>query len=324
MTVLMTVNQSQALASPQCRVEWQEVAAGDVLTARVSTASAGTLQFPDELVPGVRLQPFAVNAWLLDLAALPEGWQYLELLVRSERAHSVSVALEVRSAGAGTEALQHPGLTTVPGAPMVVLRIAPDGAGWRVVALTGTGVSEGVPAQLREAAALARHEGLVRNGEPVTAVVDVSASMRPRLATGTVGSVLTALQAVVGGAGGSELSVVAVSDTVHGRRSLPVAVDAEEFLCSWVQEIGLRTGQRDGVRRWIAGQELAGLTVSVSDQQLPDEELQAGTRGRRSAVVLARPGDAPVADRRGTVVITEETPSPVTVVRALAHASGTV
>ena len=320
MTVLMTVNRSHALTSPQCRVEWQEIVAGDVLTARVSSASAGTVEFPAEQVSGVRLQPFAVNAWLLDLAALPAGWEALELVVRSERAHSVSVAVEVRSAGAGTEALQHPGLTTVPGAPMVVLRVTPDGPGWRVVALTGTGVSDGVPAELREAAALARHEGLIHNGEPVTAVVDVSASMRPRLVNGTVGSVLTALQAVVGGGGGSELSVVAVSDAAYGRRSLPVGTDAEEFLRDWVQEIGLRTGQPDGVGRWLAGEQTPGLVVSVSDQA----PAAAAGPGRHSAVVLASPDGAPVAaGRGGTVVLTEARPTPVSVVRALAHSSPT-
>lgn len=318
MTVLMTVNRSHVLTSAQCRVEWQEIAAGDVLAARVTSASGGTVEFPAEQVSGVRPQPYVLNAWLLDLAALPPGWEALELVVRSERAHSVSVALEVRTGGAGTGSLQHPGLTTVPGAPMVVLRVTPDGPGWRVVALTGTGVSDGVPAALREAAALARHQGLIRDDEPVTAVVDVSASMRPRLGDGTVGSVLAALQAVVGGGGGSELSVVAVSDAVHGRRSLPVGADAEAFLRDWVQEIGLRTGQPDGVGRWLADDRTPGLVVSVSDAA----PAAAAVQGRRSAVVLAPPDGAPVSrGRDAAVVLTEVRPTPVSVVRALAHAS---
>src|SRR4051794_1672640 len=247
MTVLMTVDRAHPLAGPRGRGEWQQALPDDVPSASVALASDAVLQHPHDPVEGIRPQPFTTHAWLLDLAALPAGWQHLELVVDSRQAHPVSVALEVRG-GSGRQVLQHPGLVTVPGARQPLVRIVPEEGGWWAMALADPGGAD-LPVPLREAAALARQEGLVRAGEPVTAVVDVSGSMRPRLEAGTVGCVLTALQAVAGAAGAGDLPVVAVSDVAHGPRPLPVDADAEQFLRSWVREIGLRTGSPNGAGR---------------------------------------------------------------------------
>jgi hypothetical protein len=314
MTVLMTVDRAHPLAGPQVRVEWQQVLADDVPSASVELASGAVLEHPHDPVEGIRPQPFTRSAWLLDLTALPAGWQHVDLAVDSRQAHPVSVALEVRSA-AGSESLQHPGLVTVPASRLPLVRIVPDGDGWWAVAADSAGAR--LPVSLREAAALAHHEGLVRSGEPVTAVVDVSASMRSRLEGGTVGCVLTALQAVAGAAGAGDLTVVAVSDVVHGPRPLPVDADAEHFLRSWVREVSLRTGSRDGAGRWLAGQDPLGLAVSVTDQLVPPP---VGGRGHRSTVVLSPPQDTAPPGPPGTVVLAEGRPSPVTVVRALLRA----
>ena len=317
MTVLMTVDRPSPLAGPQVRVEWQQVVADDVPSASVELASGAVLQHPHDPVEGIRPQPYTRSAWLLDLAALPAGWQHLDLAVDSRLAHPVSVALEVGSAS-GPQSLQHPGLVTVPGSRLPLVRIVPDGGGWEAVALADPAGAR-LPVPLREAAALAHHEGLVRSGEPVTAVVDVSASMRPRLEEGTVGCVLTALQAVAGAAGAGDLTVVAVSDVVSGPRPLPVDADAEQFLRSWVREIGLRTGVRDGAGRWLAGQDPLGLAVSVTDQLVPPT---GGGRGRRGTVVLTAQDVATPGPLPGTVVLAEGRPSPVTVVRALLRTGG--
>ncbi|MGY1620448.1 hypothetical protein ACI797_27220 [Geodermatophilus sp. SYSU D00691] len=330
MTVLMTANQSESLGGDQCRVEWQGLASDDLVTARLRTAQGTTLVFPDEGVPGLRPQPWVTNGWLLDLGALPSGWQQLDLVVRAVAAHGLSLGLEVRPSipGGAVRFLQHPSLTTVPNAPMIALRITPGAAGALAVAyeavfgdqedggIGGTGLD--VPAALREAAVLARHEHLVRSGEPVTAVVDLSASMRPRLAAGTVSGVLAALQAVAAAAHRSEVSVVAVSDRVHEARPLRLTDDPEEFLRTWAQEIGFRTGSRMTKAGWSAGSAEAGLVVSVSDQE--DAALPVGARSRR--ILLAPPGDGePTHAAPGTVVIADARPDAASVIRALAHAS---
>jgi len=317
MTVLMTVDRAHPLAGPQVRVEWQQVLPYDVPSASVALASDAVLQHPHDPVEGIRPQPFTTHAWLLDLAALPAGWQHLELVAESRQAHPVSVALEVRSAAGGglsREPLQHPGLVTVPGSRQPLVRIVPEEGGWWAMALADPGAA-GLPVPLREAAALARQEGLVRSGEPVTAVVDVSASMRSRLEGGTVGCVFTALQAVAVAAGAGDLPVVAVSDVAHGQRPPPVDADAEQFLRSWVREIGLRTGSRSGAGRRPAGTDPLGLVVSVTDQLVPPPG-----GGRRRAVVLTAARDPGVPGPPGTVVLAEGRPSPVTVVRALLRA----
>jgi hypothetical protein len=178
-----------------------------------------------------------------------------------------------------------------------------------------------VPDALREAAVLARHEHLVRSGEPVTALVDLSASMRPRLAAGTVAGVLAALQAVAAAAHRPEVSVVAVSDRVHEPRPLRLTDDPEEFLRIWAQEIGLRTAFRGTTASWSTGEAEAGLVVTVSDQ----EHAAAPTGARSCLILLVPPGEgAPAPAALGTVVISEARPDAAAVIRALAHASPAV
>src|SRR5215218_4216177 len=115
MTVLMTANQSHPLGGNQCRVEWQGIAADDVVTAHLQTGQGTTVVFPEATVTGIRQQPFVPNAWLLDLAVLPSGWQKLDLVVSTPTARNVSLAVEIRpTAGGALQSLQHSGLTTVP------------------------------------------------------------------------------------------------------------------------------------------------------------------------------------------------------------------
>jgi hypothetical protein len=330
MTVLMTANRSQPLGGSQCRVEWQGLEAGDVVTARLRTGQGGTLVFPGGEVPGLRPQPWVPNGWLLDLGALPTGWQRLDLVVQAPTAHGLSLSLEVRPSapGGAIESLQHPGLTTVPKAPMIAVRIMPGISGAVAVAHEanfvddeerggGGGMGMDVPDALREAAVLARHERLVRSGAPVTVLVDLSASMRPRLAAGTVAGVLAALQAVAAAAHRPEVSVVAVSDTVHGPRPLRLTEDPEEFLRTWTGEIGLRTGARATAADWAAGDAEGGLVVSVSDQS--HASAPAGASSCR--ILLAPPGEGAQAPAgSGTVVIADARPDAAAVIRALAHA----
>jgi hypothetical protein len=112
--------------------------------------------------------------------------------------------------------------------------------------------------------------------------------------------------------------VVAVSDRVYEPRPLRLTDDAEEFLRTWVREIGLRTGTTDPLRRWADDHRAGGLVVTVSDQ--PQVPGPAGAR--HCQVRLAPPGDGAAQTRRaGTVVLAEGRPDAVQVVRALAHAS---
>jgi hypothetical protein len=330
MTVLMTVNRSHSIGGRHCRIEWQGLAADDVVTARLVSDQTDGPVFPAEAVSGLRPQPYAPNAWLIDLAELPSGWRRLDLVIEAGTAHGVSMSVEVRPAspGAASEVLQHSGLTTVPEAPMLALRIAPEGSGWAVVPFDavfvdaggGGGEAMSVPDALREPAVLARHEEVARSGEPVTAVVDLSASMRPRLVAGTVAGVLEALQAVAGAADQRGVAVVGVSDRMYGPRTLEITDDAEDFLRRWVQEIGWRTGLRGTGEQWVAEHRPGGLVVSVSDQREGGREGRE-TDPRRCRVVLAPPGDGePVSGRAGTVLVSEPRPSAVSVVRALAHA----
>ena len=333
MTVLMTANRNESLGGTQCRVEWQGLAAGDVVSAHLRTGQGSTLIFPDVEIPGLRQQPWVAHGWLLDIAALPGGWQRLDLVVKSPGAHALSLGLEVRPSApdSAVDALQHPGLTTVPGAPMIAVRITPGVSGPDAVALeahfvdddahpSASGMGIDVPDALREAAVLARHENLVRSGEPVTALVDLSASMRPRLAAGTVAGVLAALQAVAAAAHRQEVSVIAVSDRVHDPRPLRLTDDPEEFLRTWTHEIGLRTGAPGGGANWPGDRE-GGLVVTVSDQQ----HAHRPVAGRNCLVLLVPAGDGPARPTGpGTVVVSDGRPDAAAVIRGLAHASPTV
>jgi hypothetical protein len=331
MTVLMTVNQREPLSGPQFRVEWQGLRPGDEVSAHLVTAAGEHVAFPATDVPGLRRQPWSETTWLLDADALPTGWRRLDLLVRAPAAHPLSLSLVVRpvSAGAEPQTLQHPGLDTVAGTDTAVLSLARVGAGlsvlpqqapydpardpWGRGGIAPTQVD--VPPALREATALAGHAGIAPSGVPVTAVLDLSASMRPRLVAGTVGSVLTALQALAGAAGQTSVTVLAVSDRRYGPRQLGLAEDPEEFVRSWTREIGLRTGARTAA---AAGAGQPGVVVTVTDQEGP------GTpSGYRVVLTAPEPGRAVAAGPAGTVVVAEPRPDAVSVVRALAHASPT-
>jgi hypothetical protein len=324
MSVLMTVNHEHEVGGSQCRVEWQGVVAGDEVTARLVTGQGPDAVFPSTPVSGIRPQPYVEDAWLLDLAQLPPGWRQLDLVVKAPTVHPVSLALEVRQPGGGADVLHHSGLVTVSDAPLVALRITPAAVGWTVVPYDAVFADDdhdpvppaSVPESLWEPAGVALRENVVRRGESVTAVVDLSASMRPQLTAGTVGCVLSALQAVAGAAGQQGVAVVAVSDTVHDRRMLPLADDPEEFLRRWTHEIGLRTGRHGTADRWISESAPSGLVVSVGDQV-----AGAGpARGYRVVLTAAAP-DRPVTGRDGVVTVSEPRPGAVAVVRALAHAS---
>ena len=329
MTVLMTVNQREPLSGAQCRIEWQGLRPGDEVGAHLVTASGQRLDFPATQVPGLRQQPWSENTWLLDAGALPAGWQRLDLVVRSPAAHPLSLSLAVRPASpaAAEQVLQHPGLDAVAGTETAVLSLARVDSGYAVVpqqspydatrdpwgrgGIAPTLVE--VPPALREATALAGHSGLVGNGVPVTAVLDLSASMRPRLVAGTVASVLTAVQALAAAADQPAVTVVAVSDRPHAPRQLGLADDPEEFVRAWTREIGLRTGSA-AVAAAGAGQ--PGLVVTVTDQ-----EGGAAAPGYRVVLAAPEPGRTVTASRAGTVVVPEPRPDAVSVVRALAHAA---
>jgi len=332
MTVLMTPNQQYVLVGSRCRIEWQGLGPDDEVNARLIPEQGPPVVFPRETVTGLRPQPHAARGtWLLDLTAVDGEVSRLDLVVEARGSAGISLGLEVAGAvpGVPAQVLQHPGMTAVPGAPMLALRVVRQGTEWTVAAfdaafVDGSGEESGsvpVPAPLQAPAVLARREGLVRRGETVTAVVDLSASMRPRLATGTVAGVLTALQAVAGAADQYELQVVGVSDRAYGPRALGVSDDAAAFLRTWVQEIGLRTGVRGTTEQWVTAQALPGLVVSISDQE-PDEEPAPLTVRRHQGVLIA-PGrhEPPRAQRRGTVVLSEPTPSTVAVVQALARSA---
>jgi hypothetical protein len=332
MTVLMTVGRRYELRGHRCRIEWQRLAAEDVVTAHLDAGREADVVFPDEVIPGLRPQPYWPHAWLLDRSLLGAGWRRLDLVVQAHAPHGVSLAVEVHPADpdATRQVFQHPGVAPVPGAPMLALRIAPDDGGWTVVphdeVYVQPGAGDGrdggpamaVPDRLREPAALARREGVVHWGEPVTALVDLSASMRPCLVAGTLGIVLQAVQAVAGAAGQSGVSVLAVSDRVHGPRILAVSDDAEDFLRRWVRDIGLRTGRGTAHREGV-GRASSGLVVSVSDR-LSAAVSAPSAHVRSHRVVLAPPGE-PAGAGGGAVVISEPRPSVVSVVRALGHAS---
>lgn len=330
MTVLMTVNRPYPIDGTRCRIEWQGLSAEHEVSVQVVTPGGPGPVFPAAAVPGLRQQAYAASGnWLLDLGAVGAEVSHLDFVVAAPRASAVSLGIGVEGdrPGVVAEVLQHPGLSTVPEAQMIALRMERRGESWAATAFESAlvggvpGSGGDVPKALQEAVVLAKREHVVTSGETVTAVVDVSASMRPRLVNGTVASVLTALQAVAGAADQRELQVVAVSDRAYGPRRLGVADDPEEFLRNWVGEIGLRSGVRERHEEWVSRHAPSGLVVIVSDQETVDGATLPS--GRRRQIVLLPSGGESARDaaRAGTVVLSEERPAAGTVVTALAHAS---
>lgn len=330
MTVLMTAARPYPIDGSRCRIEWQGLTPDHDVSVQVVTPGGPGPVFPAAAVPGLREQAYAPPGnWLLDLGAVGADVRRLDFVVASRRGGAISAAAEVGSAQPGViaDVYQHPGLTTLPEAPMIALRIERGSGSWVVTAFDSVFVDDqdfgprrDVPKALQEAVVQAKRERVVENGEPVTAVLDVSASMRPRLLSGTVASVLTGLQAIAGAADQREVHVVAVSDRAYGPRQLGVADDAAEFLRAWVAEIGLRSGVRQRQADWLRQHSPSGLVVVVSDEETPDgTDVPAG---RRRQIVLLPPDAEPTPGgvRAGTVVFTEERPAAGTVVNALAHA----
>src|SRR4051812_21763441 len=136
MTVLMSSNQPYMLDSSRCRIEWQGLGDSDDVSARVVTAQGPALSFPRDAVPGLRHQPFSPKGtWLLDLAAVDPDVRQIDLVVEPRATSELSLAVEVAGAAGSTtsQVLQHPGITTVPDAPMLALRLTRQGESWTVV-----------------------------------------------------------------------------------------------------------------------------------------------------------------------------------------------
>ncbi len=149
-----------------------------------------------------------------------------------------------------------------------------------------------IPPRLEEAVDAVRATGSTRSRTRVGAIVDLSASMRPWIASGHLADVLTAIQAV---AGASNRPNVATRFLPADQEvDLSLATEPADALGTQLAASGLRTGDRSAL---VAAADLAGrrggLTVLVTD----DASLATGP----GATVVLGPG-ASGATGRGPVV----------------------
>ncbi|MET0965994.1 MAG: hypothetical protein ABWZ02_06335, partial [Nakamurella sp.] len=128
-----------------------------------------------------------------------------------------------------------------------------------------------IPARLEQAVDAARATGNTRRRTTVSAVVDLSASMRPWIASGQLADVLTAIQAI---AGASNRPSVATRYLPAGDEvDLELGTEPAQALSSQLATNGLRTGSRSALLAAVDRTARRGLAVLVTD----DASLAAGS-----------------------------------------------
>lgn len=149
-----------------------------------------------------------------------------------------------------------------------------------------------IPDRLTGAVEAARSTGVVRRA-PVHAVIDLSASMYPWIASGALADVLTATQAVAGAAHRPSLPTRFLPD--GGGTEITLEADPAAALQEHLRVVGLRTGDRRQLVQALAGSIRAGgqdtMTLVVTDD--PSLARQVGPN-TTAVIVGADPGELSV------------------------------
>lgn len=291
MVLQLAVGGSAALPWTQIGITWQGVGPGDEMSARWSEESGRGEWSGRTPMPWIRRDTFRRDEhWQVDLQRVPSTLRLISLVLRASAVRSVGVAL-VPLSGSPEDAILHPGIRIAADEPTVLMTLRRSGDGWTAAvagsAMSAAGFAEpasgeetpddggwqvaiGVPEALKSPVDRVRSTGQTRQRSRVSAVVDVSASMRPWLVNGALAATVTAIQAVACASSRPSLTLALVPD--GGVADLPIEAPAGDFLIDRVSRHGMRTGNpralstttHDVLRR-------GGIVFVVTDDPLTEE-----------------------------------------------------
>jgi len=314
MVLQLAVGGSTAVPWTQIGITWQGVGPGDEMSARWSEESGRGEWSGRTALPWIRRDSYRRDEhWQVDLQRVPAGISLISLVLRSSVARSVGVAI-VPLNGSPDDAILHPGMRIVADQPTVLMTIRrTGGAGWTASVAAGlvdpenpfpepepdrdpghAQVAVPVPPALESPVRSVRSTGQARKHVRISAIVDISASMRPWLVNGALADTVTAIQAV---ACASARPAVATVLVPAGHPSdLPVEKPSAEFLSEAVTRYGLRTGNALAVRAQTDDALRRGGVVFV----VTDDPLTRPAEDERAITVVLSTGTAR-ADRLLTV-----------------------
>ena len=318
MVLQLTLGGSAAVPS-QIGIHWQGVQAGDRLTTEWDGALGPERWSVGSPSMWIRRDTYGVGErWQLDLSRVPVGVPLICLVIAAPSERSLGMAV-VPLSGSADDAVLHPGVHIGADENTVVLELRRVGPGWQAVARNTVRQTDDVPDQHRSNGALQqpginsassmsiavpdhlqvgvdriRASGAARGHGRVSAVLDLSASMRPWLLSGVLADTVTAIMAVACASSRPFVAIRVVPD--GGIKEVGIENAAGDVLGGFLERMGLRTGGPSALRTEIAAAAVKGGPVFV----VTDDPFVAGRVGDTAIVVLlgsedVRSGDHLVA-----------------------------
>ena len=323
MTLHLTLAKAVPVPASQLRIIWQGYRIGDTATAAWTDQAGpqvwraeGNLSWlqRDSYVPG--------EEWKINLAGTPAGVDSITLLLTSSTPRTVGVAV-LPLAGDPDDGMVHPGTELVADQQCQLLHLRSIGGQWHIIATNttatateapavGGGGSQSrpsgdvaapgtvppidsgrqipIPAHLQPAVDKIRAAGGAIRRPHVDAVVDISASMRPWLASGLVADALSAVLAVTGASSRPALSLR--FSPGGAAADFPLDAVPADALTKVIGQRGLQTGNVTDLAAAVqtaAGR--GGIVFVISD----DASVVPPAAGSTVAVVL---GGGPAATGR--------------------------
>lgn len=331
MTLHLTLFKAVPVPSAQLRIVWQGIRIGDTAAASWTGAAGRQVWRAEANLPWLQRDPYVTGEeWKINLAGAPADTDTITLELTSSTPRTVGVAI-LPLAGDPGDGMVHPGTELVADRTCELIHLRSVDGQWNVVAINA--VRQGTAGEPRgTGAASARHEadtstvgqpfetgrqipipehlqpavdkiraagGAVRRAH-VDAVVDISASMRPWLASGMVADALAAVLAVTGASARPSLSLR--FSPGGGPIDVPLDAAPDETLHREINHHGLRTGSRIQLR--AAAEQAAGrggVVFVISDEPvaaptdpasvltvvLGDATRPTGRSGPRAGMVVA-------------------------------------
>ena len=305
MVLQLTLGGSAAVPSLQIGIHWQGVQAGDRLTAEWDDALGSEIWSGGSPSRWIRRDAYGVGErWQLDLARVPSGVSLICLVIRAPSARVVGMAV-VPLSGSADDAVLHPSVHIGADETTVVLELRRAEPGWQAAArntvrqtddrpdqhhsngpLQQPGINNApsmsiaVPDHLQVGVDRIRASGAARSHGRVSAVLDLSASMRPWLLNGVLADTVTAIMAVACASSRPSVAVRIVPD--GGIREVGIEDAAGDVLKGLLERMGLRTGGPNALTSETAAAAVKGGPVFV----VTDDPFAAGRVGDTAIAIL--------------------------------------
>lgn len=335
MALQLTLARTIPVPADQLRIIWQGFRGGDSAEAAWTDRSGSQAWRGDQNLPWMQRDTYvAGEEWKINLPAAPAGCDSIFLRLTSSVGRPVGLAVLPLN-GDQEAGVVHPGVDLIADRSTALLEFRRIGPQWHLIALNKpeivdgqamaagsttlpaddpngviTGRSIPIPAHLQPAVDRIRaSSGEVRR-QQVSAVVDISASMRPWLSNGLVSDVLTAVQAVAGAS--SRPSVSTAFSPAAGSVDLKLEDSPAAALSAQIRRAGLQTGSRSQLDDAVQTAARRGGIAFLLTDEAP--AIGAGDGLPTVVTVVLGSANRPLDRPTGTVIAVGQGPIDITLV----------